>query len=100
VTVILTRCWKVKPSSYRLIGKDKVDENLHGLVQSTIAQQAITNALVRAGVDTEAVNAQAQVTVSTVNAHSGDFGARLAIGLISARLLYFSIMIYGGSRLA
>ncbi|MGH3771851.1 MAG: ABC transporter permease [Pseudonocardiaceae bacterium] len=77
--------------------KDNVDDALRGLVQATIAQQTITKALVRAGVDTSAVTAQAQVAVNTLDARSGDYGSRLAVGLISAGLLYFAIVIYGGS---
>lgn len=86
-----------EPGSYHLVGKDKVDDALRGLVQSTIAQQTITGALVRAGVDTSAVTAQSQVAVSTLDPRSGDFGTRLAIGLISSGLLYFAILIYGAS---
>lgn len=83
------------PGSYQLIGKDQVDDTLRALVQSTIAQQTISNALVKAGVDTAAVTAQAQVSVSTLQPRAADFGTRLAIGLISAGLLYLAILIYG-----
>jgi ABC-2 type transport system permease protein len=85
------------PGSYHLIGKDQVDDSLRGLVQSTIEQQAITSALVRAGVDASALAAQNQVGITTLNPHHGDYGPRIAIGLISGGLLYFAILIYGSS---
>jgi ABC-2 type transport system permease protein len=86
-----------QPGSYHLIGKDQIDDSLRGLVQSTIEQQAITRALVQAGVDPALLITRAHVEVITLNPHSGDYGPRVAIGLISGGLLYFAILIYGSS---
>ncbi|MGH3914027.1 MAG: ABC transporter permease [Pseudonocardiaceae bacterium] len=85
------------PDGYRLVGMQTVDETLHGLVQGALTQQAITEALNQAGVDPAVVTAQAQVSVDTLEPRSEDFGARLAIGLISAALLYLALLIYGSS---
>ncbi|HET9256802.1 MAG TPA: ABC transporter permease [Pseudonocardiaceae bacterium] len=86
-----------EPGSYQLIGKSQVDDSIRGLVQGTIAQQAITSALIQAGVDAPALAARNQVAATTLNPHNGDYSPRIAIGLISGGLLYFAILIYGSS---
>lgn len=85
------------PDGYRLVGMQTVDETLQGIVQGALTQQVITEALSRAGVDPATVTARAQVRVDTLEPRSEDFGARLAIGLISAALLYLALLIYGSS---
>ncbi|MFN2494518.1 MAG: ABC transporter permease [Pseudonocardiaceae bacterium] len=85
------------PGGYRLIGRQAVDDTLRGIVQGALTQQMITDALRRAGVDPATVTASARVSIDTLEPHSEDFGARLAIGLVSAGLLYIALLIYGNS---
>ncbi|MGQ0776523.1 MAG: ABC transporter permease [Pseudonocardiales bacterium] len=85
------------PGDYRLVGSQNVDDTLRGIVQSALTEQAISDALRQAGVDPVTVAAQALVSVDTVEPRSEDFGARLAIGLVSAGLLYMALLIYGNS---
>jgi len=85
------------PGDYRLVGSQNVDDTLRGIVQSALTEQAISDALRRAGVDPVTVVAQTLVSVDTVEPRSEDFGARLAIGLVSAGLLYMALLIYGNS---
>ena len=86
-----------EPGDYHLVGRQTVDDTLLGIVQGALTEQAISDALRRAGVDPMTVTAQAQVSVETLEPRSEDFGGRLAVGLISAGLLYFALLIYGSS---
>ncbi|MGH3939668.1 MAG: ABC transporter permease [Pseudonocardiaceae bacterium] len=85
------------PGSYRLVGMQTVDDTLRGIVQGALTQQVIADALRQAGVDPAEVAVRAQVNVETLETRSEDFGARLAIGLISAGLLYLALLIYGST---
>ncbi|MGH3932086.1 MAG: ABC transporter permease [Pseudonocardiaceae bacterium] len=85
------------PDGYRLVGMQTVDDTLRGIVQGALTQQVITDALRQAGVDPATVAARAQVNVDPLEPRGEDFGARLAIGLISAGLLYLALLIYGST---
>lgn len=85
------------PDDYRLVGMRTVEDTLRGIVQGALTQQAITDALRQAGVDPATVAVRADVNIDTLEPRSEDFGARLAIGLISAGLLYLALLIYGST---
>lgn len=86
-----------EPGSYALVGKDEVSPTLRGIVQSAVAADVEASALRAAGVDPAAVAARAEVTVRTLDPPAVDFGARTAVGLVSAGLLYLAILIYGNT---
>lgn len=85
------------PGGYRLIGKDSVDDTLRGIVQNTTAQYTIADELRAAGADPQAVAARATVDVATLEPVTQDLGARIAVGLVTAGLLYLAILIYGNT---
>lgn len=83
------------PGAYRLTGLSEVDSELSGAVQAAVTQQELGATL---GPDRLAqLGDRSRVTVTELAPRAGDFGARIAIGLVSAGLLYFAILIYGQS---
>ncbi|WP_214368079.1 ABC transporter permease [Pseudonocardia sp. H11422] len=83
------------PGSYGLIGQDTVDSSLQEIAGSTIRQQAVDGALVRAGVHPATVAARAQVTVITLAPADPERGQRLALAIVVAALLFMSLVGYG-----
>ncbi len=81
------------PGDYQLVGRDTVDSTLESVVSGTVAQQALTTALIAAGVDPAQL--QPQVTTSTLEPADPNRGQQLALALVGTFLLFFSISGYG-----
>jgi ABC-2 type transport system permease protein len=86
------------PDALRVV----VKENLNGAVQNSldalVRQQVLNAQLAEAGLDPAVVArnmAAAKVTVVALEPEDSQTGQRLAIGLVIAALLYYSLLVYG-----
>lgn len=76
---------------YELLGRDAVPDGLRTLVTTAVQQQTLTSALTSAGVDPARVAADAEVSVTTLQADDPEQGQRVIVALAGAFLLFFSL---------
>ncbi|WP_433267943.1 ABC transporter permease [Actinosynnema sp. CS-041913] len=86
------------PDALRVVVKDRLDDELRNSINLIVKQQVLSAQLAEAGVDpvTAARNVErAQVDVVALAPEDDQQGQRLAIGLVIAVLLYYSLLVYG-----
>jgi ABC-2 type transport system permease protein len=83
------------PGEYRLAGDDAVDGRLQAVVAAAVRQQALDDALARAGVDPAEVEAAARLAVVTQRPAEPDQGQRLGLAIVGTVLLFVTFSGYG-----
>ncbi|GLZ34384.1 ABC transporter permease [Lentzea sp. NBRC 105346] len=86
------------PPALRMIVKDEVDEALRNVVDDVLRQQVIVAQLAEAGLNPQVVAQDLQkvrVTVTSLEPVDPRRVERLAVGLVVAALLYYSLIVYG-----
>ncbi|CAL9645020.1 hypothetical protein SUDANB95_06418 [Actinosynnema sp. ALI-1.44] len=86
------------PDALRVVVKDRLDDGLRNSIDLIVKQQVLNAQLAEAGLDpaTVARNVeQAGVDVVALQPDDSRQGQRLAIGLVIAALLYYSLLVYG-----
>lgn len=84
--------------SVTVITEKEISANLRVIVESSVAQQAQSNALTAAGVDPAQIattTAAAGVTVETLDPPDPEQGQRIALSIAAVALLYMQIMLFG-----
>ncbi len=84
--------------SVTVVTNKEIDTNLRVVVESSVAQQAQSNALTEAGVDPgqlAGATAAATVTVDTLDPPDPEQGQRIALSVAAVALLYMQIMLFG-----
>ncbi|MBP2340587.1 ABC-2 type transport system permease protein [Saccharothrix coeruleofusca] len=82
----------------RVVVKDRLDEQLRTALDLVVKQQVLSAQLAEAGLDPATVTAnvaRAQTAVVALEPEDDQEGPRLAIGLVIAGLLYYSLLVYG-----
>ncbi|WP_158842594.1 ABC transporter permease [Saccharothrix deserti] len=86
------------PDDLHVVVKESLSDELHASIDLIVKQQVLNAQLAEAGVD-PAVAAQnverAGVDVVALEPEDDRKGQRLAIGLVIAALLYYSLLVYG-----
>jgi ABC-2 type transport system permease protein len=86
------------PDALRVVVKDELNSAVRNALDVLVQQQVLNAQLAEAGVDpaTAAANmARAKVDVVALEPDDPQRGERLAIGLVIAVLLYYSLLVYG-----
>ncbi|GAA0217400.1 ABC transporter permease [Saccharothrix mutabilis subsp. mutabilis] len=86
------------PDALRVVVKDRLDDELRNSIDLIVKQQVLNAQLAEAGLDpaTVARNVEkAGVEVVALQPDDDRQGQRLAIGLVIAALLYYSLLVYG-----
>ncbi|PRY46478.1 ABC transporter permease [Umezawaea tangerina] len=86
------------PDALRVVVKDNLNSELQNALDAIVKQQVLNAQLAEAGLDPAVVAknmAAARVTVVALEPESSQQGQRLAIGLVIAALLYYSLLVYG-----
>jgi ABC-2 type transport system permease protein len=83
------------PGEYRLAGDDAVDGRLQAVVAAAVRQQALDDALARAGVDPVEVEAAARLAVVPQRPAEPDQGQRLGLAIVGTVLLFVTFSGYG-----
>jgi ABC-2 type transport system permease protein len=86
------------PDKLRVVVKDRLGDDLRNSIDLIVKQQVLNAQLAEAGLDpaTVARNVeQAAVDVVALEPEDSQRGQRLAIGLVIAALLYYSLLVYG-----
>ncbi|MEU7524961.1 ABC transporter permease [Saccharothrix sp. NPDC042600] len=86
------------PDALRVVVKDRLDDELRNSIDLIVKQQVLNAQLAEAGLDpaTVARNVEkAGVDVVALRPDDDRQGQRLAIGLVIAALLYYSLLVYG-----
>ncbi|MFI9814085.1 ABC transporter permease [Saccharothrix variisporea] len=86
------------PDRLRVVVKDRLGDDLRNSIDLIVKQQVLNAQLAEAGLDpaTVARNVeQAAVDVVALEPEDAQRGQRLAIGLVIAALLYYSLLVYG-----
>ncbi|NUT93699.1 MAG: ABC transporter permease [Saccharothrix sp.] len=86
------------PDRLRVVVKDRLGDDLRNSIDLIVKQQVLNAQLAEAGLDpaTVARNVeQAAVDVVALEPEDSQRGQRLAIGLVIAALLYYSLLVYG-----
>ncbi|KAA2262995.1 ABC transporter permease [Solihabitans fulvus] len=82
----------------RVVVKNNLDDTLHSILDTVAQQQVLGGQLAEAGLDPRKVEqnmAQARPKVTMLEPKDEQHGERLAVGLIVAGLLYYSLLVYG-----
>lgn len=94
VDVLLTGA----PDALRVVVEESLDEGLRNSIDLIVKQQVLNAQLAEAGLDPEVVArnvADAGVEVVALEPADERTGQRLAVGLVVAALLYYSLLVYG-----
>ncbi|GAA3847458.1 ABC transporter permease [Saccharothrix violaceirubra] len=86
------------PDALRVVVKEELDEPLRNSIDLIVKQQVLNAQLAEAGLDPAKVAdnvARAAVDVVALEPSDDQKGQRLAIGLVIAILLYYSLLVYG-----
>ncbi|XVV04421.1 ABC transporter permease [Actinosynnema sp. CA-248983] len=86
------------PDALRVVVKDRLGDDLRNSIDLIVKQQVLNAQLAEAGLDpaTVARNVErAGVDVVALEPDDSHQGQRLAIGLVIAALLYYSLLVYG-----
>ncbi|WP_309111861.1 ABC transporter permease [Saccharothrix sp.] len=86
------------PDALRVVVKDRLGDDLRNSIDLIVKQQVLNAQLAEAGLDpaTVARNVErAGVDVVALEPDDSHQGQRLAIGLVVAALLYYSLLVYG-----
>ncbi|GAA1353352.1 ABC transporter permease [Saccharothrix algeriensis] len=86
------------PDALRVVVKDRLDDGLRNSIDLIVKQQVLNAQLAEADLDPEVVarNVEAaKVDVVALDPEDSQRGQRLAIGLVIAVLLYYSLLVYG-----
>lgn len=86
------------PDALRVVVKDRLDDELRNSIDLIVKQQVLNAQLAEAGLDPATVASNVEKAgVDVVALEPGDSrqGQRLAIGLVVAALLYYSLLVYG-----
>ncbi|MBB5956479.1 ABC-2 type transport system permease protein [Saccharothrix tamanrassetensis] len=86
------------PDALRVVVKDRLNDDLRNAIDLIVRQQVLDAQLAEAGVDpVEAARDldRAKVDVVALQPEDSQQGQRLAIGLVIAALLYYSLLVYG-----
>ncbi len=86
------------PDALRVVVKENLNSELQNALDTIVKQQVLNAQLAEAGLDPDAVArniAAAKVTVVELAPEDSQQGQRLAIGLVIAALLYYSLLVYG-----
>jgi ABC-2 type transport system permease protein len=79
------------PGSYQLLFQDAQDDSLTSLVGAAAQQQALTEALSRAGTDPATLAAQSQVATATIEPVDPNRGQQLGVALGGTILLFMGL---------
>ncbi|MFD9734451.1 ABC transporter permease [Umezawaea sp. NPDC059074] len=86
------------PDALRVVVKENLNSELQNALDAIVKQQVLNAQLAEAGLDPAVVAkniAAAKVTVVELAPEDPQQGQRLAIGLVIAVLLYYSLLVYG-----
>jgi ABC-2 type transport system permease protein len=86
------------PDALRVLVKEDLNAAVQNSLDALVQQQVLNAQLAEAGLDPAAVAstmAAAKVTVVALEPEDSQTGQRLAIGLVIAALLYYSLLVYG-----
>ncbi|MEU5694903.1 ABC transporter permease [Actinosynnema sp. NPDC020468] len=86
------------PDALRVVVKDSLGDELRSSIDLLVKQQVLNAQLAEAGLDPAKVSAnvaKAGVDVVRLEPQDDQRGQRLAIGLVIAALLYYSLLVYG-----
>ncbi|RKT52361.1 ABC transporter permease [Saccharothrix australiensis] len=86
------------PDALRVVVKDRLDDALRNSIDLIVKQQVLSAQAAEAGLDPADVErnvARAEVAVVALEPEDPQRGQRLAIGLVIAALLYYSLLVYG-----
>ncbi|MEV0679788.1 ABC transporter permease [Actinosynnema sp. NPDC050436] len=86
------------PDALRVVVKERLDDALRNSIDLIVKQQVLNAQLAEAGLDPVGVARNVDAAkVDVVELEPGDAqrGQRLAIGLVIAALLYYSLLVYG-----
>jgi ABC-2 type transport system permease protein len=87
------------PDALRVVVKDELNDALRNSLDVIVKQQVLNAQLAEAGIDDPAAVmaniARAKVNVVALQPEDDQRGQRLAIGLVIAALLYYSLLVYG-----
>jgi ABC-2 type transport system permease protein len=79
------------PGSYRLLFEEAPDDTLTSLVAGAAQQQALTDALTRAGTDPATLAAQSQVATTSLEPVDPNRGQQLGVALAGTVLLFMGL---------
>lgn len=85
----------VGDQGWTLVGDNDVDAPLEAAVRSTVAAEAVARNAVAQGVDLEALNAGAQVSVDLLDADAEDLGQRKLVAFGLSLLFYMVALLFG-----
>lgn len=86
------------PDALRVVVKENLNTAVQNSLDTLVRQQVLNAQLAEAGLDPAVVAknmAAAKVTVVALEPEDSQTGQRLAIGLVIAALLYYSLLVYG-----
>lgn len=86
------------PDALRVVVKDDLNDELRNSLDVIVKQQVLNAQLAEAGLNPAEVAqniARAKVDVVALQPEDSQHGQRLAIGLVIAALLYYSLLVYG-----
>ncbi|MCS7478986.1 ABC transporter permease [Umezawaea endophytica] len=86
------------PDALRVVVKENLNSALQNALDTIVRQQVLNAQLAEADLDPNVVAAKmaaAKVTVVALEPEDSQQGQRLAIGLVIAALLYYSLLVYG-----
>lgn len=86
------------PDALRVVVKENLNSAVQNSLDALVRQQVLNAQLAEAGLDPAVVAstmAAAKVTVVALEPEDSQTGQRLAIGLVIAALLYYSLLVYG-----
>ena len=86
------------PDALRVVVKENLNSALQNALDTIVKQQVLNAQLAEADLDPNVVAAKmaaAKVTVVALEPEDSQQGQRLAIGLVIAALLYYSLLVYG-----
>jgi ABC-2 type transport system permease protein len=86
------------PDALRVVVKDSLSGDLRNSLDAVVKQQVLDAQLAEAGLDPAVVAgniAAAGVEVTALEPQDDQRGQRLAVGLVIAGLLYYSLLVYG-----
>ncbi|MET0190314.1 MAG: ABC transporter permease, partial [Pseudonocardia sediminis] len=85
------------PGSYQLVGRDSIDSDVGPIVERTVRQQALDQALRAAGTDPASLEQASTVRTETLVPEDPLPGQRLGVAIATAILLFFSLTTFGGA---
>ncbi|QFZ16528.1 ABC transporter permease [Saccharothrix syringae] len=86
------------PDALRVVVRESLDEQLRNSIDLIVKQQVLNAQLAEAGLDPAVVAGnveRAGVDVVVLQPRDDRSGQRLAVGLVIAALLYYSLLVYG-----